>query len=263
MKVEVRPIVTKKWHGKEGKDDFSQPKAIEALYDKESGRLATGLTDAEAEEYGKLLGVDLSNKFNASEAHPFYSQKQAWVFLPNHTVIFDTDKPMDFVKVKMLKASKMVANSQRELAEGSWPEATHVIFDETEEVALKAGKVQLRQEAYKVLLDMTTEDKVNIIQILSEKSVRGRSQNFVDVEIDDIIENKTQEFLKYANMGREEVTLRATILEALQKQILTKEGSTILYMGEVLGYSYEDTIGWFRQPDNQKRKIAILEKLNK
>jgi hypothetical protein len=37
-----------------------------------------------------------------------------------------------------MKGSKLVANSMKELDEGKWPEATHVIFDESEEVSYKS-----------------------------------------------------------------------------------------------------------------------------
>src|SRR5690349_20055934 len=100
MKVEVRPIESKKWHGKKGKESFKQPMTIEVLYDPATGRLATGLTDEEAEKYSKLLGVDLSDNFNMLEPHPYWSTKAASIKLENHTVIYDTEKPLDYVKVK-------------------------------------------------------------------------------------------------------------------------------------------------------------------
>lgn len=263
MRVEVRPLPEKKWHNKKGKESFAQPKAIEALYDKDTGKYATGLTDEEAKFYGNLLGADLNNIFNANEPHPFWSSKQATVKLENRTMIFNTDIPIQAVHVKLLKASKFVANSLKEYEENLWSDATHVIFDEAEEVALKATKVQKKREAYLISTKMSSDDKISMVQILSNKNLKGKSQDFIDVEIDEIIDNKTDDFLKYASMGREEVNIRASILELIYKNILTKEGSSIMYMSELIGVDYESAVQWFRSPQNSKLKVSILEKLNK
>jgi len=128
MIVEVKPIDTDKWHGKKGKESFAQPMTIEVLYNKESGKYATGLTPEDAEKYGKELGLDLTDRFDAMKPHAYWSTQPARIKLPNHTVIFNTEKSLDYIKLCNLKASKFVANSIKELAEGLWPEATHVIF---------------------------------------------------------------------------------------------------------------------------------------
>lgn len=262
MFVEVRPLPEKKWHGKSGKESFAQPKAIEVLYDSNTGKYATGLTEEEAKDYGKRLGVDLSDTFNPTEPHPYWSTKPATIKLENFTQLLNTDKPVDFVKVKNMKASKFVANSQRAYEAGEYPDATHVIFDEEEEVSLKATKVQMKEKAYIIASKMSNDDKAAMVQILSSKTVRKRSPNFIDVEVADIIENKTSDFIRFANMGREEVNIRALVLELLNKNILTKEAGSVYYMGEIIGIDYEGAIEWFRNPQNSKMKVAILEKVN-
>ena len=268
VKVEVRPLDRKSWHGKKGKESFAQPKAVEALYDAATGAYATGLTEAEAIEYGKKTGYNLSNVFG-DEPHEFWSTKVATIKLENHTMIFDISKPLDYIKVKLMKASKYVANSMKEYEEQKWPDATHVIFDEEEEVSTKANKVQLRRKAGAMLLEMSNDSKVNIIQILSNKSVKGRSSDFLDVEIDNIINNNepTQpgilEFMKLVEMGKEEVAVRASVLNLIQRNILTKENSSVYYMGELIGVDYEAAVEWFRNPQNQRMKVSILEKANK
>lgn len=263
MLVEVRPLPEKKWHGKKGKESFAQPKTIEALYDVNTGKYATGLTQDEATEYSKKLGVDLSDTFVPDKPHPYWSTKAAQIKLLNQTMLFDTDKPADFVKVKLMKANKLVANSMKEYEENKFPDATHVIYDEAEQVQMKAGKVQKKHQAIAKVAKMTADDKIAMVQILSSKSVKGRSADFIDVEIDDIIENNVDEFLKYAGMGREEVTIRAQVLEMISKNILTKESGSIYYMGEMIALDYEAAIEWFKNPQNSKMKVAILEKLDK
>jgi len=219
------------------------------------------MTPEIAEKLGKELGVDLSDTFNPLEPHPYWSSKPASIKLPIHTIYLDPNKPAELVKIYNLRASKFVANSQKESDEGKWPFATHVIFDENDEINLRASKVALKQECYAILTKMSDEDKANMVQILGDKSVRGRSTDFLNVEMDEIINSLPDKFIETAKMGRDEVYIRAAVLEAIHKNILTKEGSAIYYMGEALGFDNDAVYAWFRNPQNSRMKMAILDKL--
>ena len=263
--VEVRPIDSVKWHGKQGKESFGQPNTIEVLYDSKTGRYATGLTPEEAEELGKLTGQDLSDAFDPLKPHPYWSSMAARIKLPNNTRIFDTSNPMDRIKVANLKASKYVANSYAEWQSGKFPEATHVIFSEEEEMMVKASKVSRKRAATKLAMEMSKDEKINVVMIIKGKSFRGRSENFVDVAIDEIMEvpEHLDLFLTYAQMDKAEVYIRAAVLESLHRNILTKEGAAVYYMGDKIGNDIEDAVNYFKDPNNQALKAAILEKLNK
>ena len=262
MLVEVRPLYHRKWHEKEGKESFTQPKGFDVLIDSDTGKYATGLTQEEAEKYGKILGVDLSDTYNPNEPHPYWGTTAARIKLRNQTMVFDDEKPSDFVKIKNMKASKFVANSMAEYNNGLWADAEFVIFDENDEVKLQASKVQLRNKCVKIATSLSNDEKVNIIQIIAEKSLRKRSQDFLDVELDKIINEKPAEFLKYAKMDKAEVYTRAAILECIHRNIMIKEATSIYYMGEKIANDYEEAVQWFLDPQNSKMKVAVLEKLN-
>lgn len=261
MIVEVRPLEIQRWHKKKGKEAFSQDKTVEVLFSPELGKLATGLTDEEAQKYGEKMGVNLSSTFNPEVPHPFWSTKASWIVLPNKTAIFNTAKDSDFVKVANLKASKFVANNMKEYIDGMWPDATHVIFSEEEEMELKATKFQIKQKIGQELLNASLERKTALVQILSNKTVKGRSANFIDGMISELVEEKPEELLKALGMNKEEVLIRANVLELLSKNILTKQGSAIYYMGDKIGLDYEDTVKYFKDPNNQVMKVTLLEKL--
>lgn len=262
MQVEIRPLPEKKWHGKTGKDSFAQPKTVQALVDGKSFKYVTGLTEEEAENYGKKLGVSLSDTFTPDTPHPFWDSKAGEIKLENRTKFYNTVNPIEFVKVKLLKASKFVANNQKDYDNGLYPEATHIIFDEAEDVDAKATKVQIKRKANDILNKMSKDDKINIALLLSDKSLKGKSDNFVDVELDNIIENKTAEFLKFAQMGREEISIRASVLEMIMKGKLTKDAGGIYYMGEFLGMDLDATVLWFKDPRNSQLRASLLESLN-
>jgi hypothetical protein len=259
--VEVKPIDRTKWHGQKGAQSFATPKSAEVLYDAKTGKYATGLTEEEAAKYGKLLGADLSDTFDYDKPHPYFSSKPAQIRLENSTMIFDTSKPSHYVKVKNMKASKLVANSLRELESGLWPDATHVIYDEQEDIDVRATRVENRRRAMEIFGKMSPDSKMSVIQILSDKSMRGMSNNALDVEIDDLIATRVDEFLKTVEMGPEEVRLRALVLELLYKNILTKEGNSVYYMGDQISVDYEGAVSYFKDPNNVKLKVSIMEKL--
>jgi hypothetical protein len=259
-KVEVRPLPQKKWHGKKDKEAFFEPKVYEILLNPDTMQYETGLSEEETALYSKKLGVDLSPSF-VEGVESYWNSKQATIKLENKTQYFDTSKALDFIKVKNMKASKFVANSLKEREENKWPEATHVIFDETEEVAMKASKIQKIKKAMAHLNKMSADDQVNIIKILSDKTVKGKSQDFIDAEMGKIIEDKVDEFLELAETDPKDMFNKATVLEALSRNILTKDNGQVYYMGERIGFSTEEAIDWFGNPNNQTIKAKILEKL--
>jgi hypothetical protein len=261
MKVTIKPVPKEQWHGKKGKESFSRPKSFEVCFDSQTGGYATGLTKEEEEKYGTILGVKLDSIFRAEEPHPYWASQSAKISLPNHTMILETDRAADFVKWKNMKASKEVANSLKEWEDGLWPEATHVIYDESEEVEIKASKISKRNACIIVASKLSMGEKLNLVQILSNKSLRNQSEDFVNVEIDKIIDEKVDEFIKWTRASKEEVSARAQIMEGLFKHTLVKQGLNITYMGETIGHDVDQAVEYFLNPDNQAMKLAILEKI--
>ncbi len=98
------------------------------------------MTDEELKSYGEKLGVNLDTTFKTDKPHDFYCSAQGRVKLENNTMIFNTDNVIDAIKVGIMKGSPFVANSLKEYEEGLYPEATHYIFSEEEEIAVKAKK---------------------------------------------------------------------------------------------------------------------------
>lgn len=260
--VEVKPLPVTRWHGKSGKDSITQPVRFEVLYDGKTGRYATGLTKEEAEEYSKLLGgVDLSDGFSADKPHPYWSTQAASMKLPNHTVILHTERPADFVKWKNLKASNQIANSLKEWQDGKYPFATHYIHNEEEEIEIKATKVQRKLECVRLMSTMSPDEMASLLQIVGGTSARNKSPKFILTSMDELIEQKPDEFIRWAKQDKAEVYLRATVLEALHRGILTKEGTAVYYMSDRIANDVDEAVAWFSHPDNQKQKAVILGKL--
>lgn len=277
MKVEVKPIEIKKWHGKTGKDSYTVPKVLRALVDGDTRQYATGLDYinkefkdpdnakvqlTEAEYYAKLLKVDLSPQFIEGQQHPFWDSQGMKIKLENNTMYFDTENPMDYIKIKVMKASKYIANSMKDWEDGLFPEATHVITDEQEEIEVKASKVQIKKKAVLACNEISEDKKVQLILIIDGKNLKGKSSKFIEVELDKLIEKKASDVLRYLEMETEDVAIHALVLEALQKSVLRKQGHKFLYHDSVIGSDIYDVIKYLKEDENQDLKLRIMASVN-
>jgi hypothetical protein len=261
-KVEIRPLPIPKWHGKQGKESFARPTKIRALVDTSKNEYSTGLTPQEVKEYSKLLQQDLSPIFKADKPHEFWDGSQAFVKLLNSTQYLDTSKPLDFIRYKICKASPFVANSMKEWEEGKFPRATHVLYDELEEIEMKASKVALKTKATIECAKLSLDKKVQLILIIEGKIMKGKSSNFVDVVLSEMIDKKAEEILMTLNMEAEDLYLKSLVLEALQKNVLRRENYKIKYFDSSLGSEVMDVVQLLKKPDNEQLKLHIVSAIN-
>ena len=264
MKVEVKPLSnTLAWMGVEMKDSFKRPITVEAFVNINKGIYETGLTEEEIKDYSGKLGVDLSNKLVFADGkispHPFYHSAQGRVKLENNTMIFNTEFPLDYVKLQMLRVCGFVAKSLIE--QDATPDATHYIHSEEEDVEVAATKLALRNRCIAEFMKLNTKEKEFVVSILSDRHMTNKSVNFLDVEIESIIDKKPEDFLKYVKIDKNELAIRGILLEAIRRGVLTKEAGSVYYMGELFAEDFEAAVGKFNQPDNQKIKVGILERL--
>jgi len=262
--VEVKPIERETWHGKKGKDSFKRPVVIEALVNANTGQYASGLTEKEREELSKLTGYDLSVNYIQGKAHPFWNSKVGAVKLNDGTTVFDTDRPLDRIKVAILKASYLVANSMEEFKEGKFPHAIFYIYDEAEKIKLKARKAAIKKKAVIELSKISRARKTEILQIITGVSKRKQSDDYIEVTLDEILDQTggAEKVLNLIGRDKTRTATHAMILEAIHNNILRKEGSAIYYMDDQLGFDLESTIDYLSDKKNQALKVKILEELN-
>lgn len=265
MRVEVRPIKEKsKWHGKTGKESFARPHTIEALADAKNMQYNTGLSEDDIKELVAAgCKYDLSLGFVDGVPHPFWESKTASVKLINSTIFFEPDKNMlDFIKVKLCKASKYVANSQEEYDRGDFPFATHVIFDEAEQVKIKASATALKKKAIIECSKLSRERKIQLIMILAGKDVKQKSDDHIEVALDELIEESTEQIVEMINMDKEETEVHALVLECLMKTVLVKRGHKIQYNGSTLGGDIMEVVHYLCEDEHNELRMRLVAQLN-
>ena len=260
-KVEVRPIEKQKWHGKKKQENFTRPKKYEVLVDARTRQYATGLTPEEAEKYGQLLGVDLSAIDIPNTPHPFWSTRMAVLNMQNNTMFFNQELPLDFVKVKNMKASKFIANSQKEWEEGIWPDATHVIYDEKQAIEATASKISLRNSATSKAAELSAGRKIEVIMLLLGKNMNSASPNALVVAMDSIVNDFTKEFLDLMNTKAEVLSTQALVKVCIQNHLLHERGHNIYYADSVIGTDVGEVGFYLDKPENQSLKMRLMNQV--
>lgn len=261
--VEVRPVEKQRWHGKQGKEAFTRPVTIEALISLQTGQYSTGLSIEDRTRLEKLTGQNLSPDHVVGKPHEFWNSPAALIKLDHKTNVFNTDKPYEEIKVMIMKASDLVANSQKEFEEGLFPSAIFVIYDEREETQLLASKAAVKRKVIIEASKLTKTRKAEIVQILLGISVKEQSEDYVDLKLDDAIKEKGADaVLVLIRRDKARISLHALVLEAIHKNVLRKEGSSVYYMDDQIGFDVESAVDYFADTNNQALKAQILEKIN-
>lgn len=265
-KVEVRPAPNKKpWHNLSEKETFTRTKRIQALVNPETLTYATGLSEKDIEHLKekKKVSYDLSISYDPHNPHAFWDSPIASFKLENRTQIFNEENPLDFIRVRLMKASKYVANSLSEYEEGKFPDATHIMFDEIQEAESKAAKVEIRKQAYLQAAKLGRDRKVQIIRLLGGKNVKGHSDAFVEVALDDLLTENPQDILRMIEKHPEELATEALVYEALDRGVLKKKAGKIMYYESVFGFTEKDVAIFLGKDENQDIQFQIKEAVNK
>ena len=253
----LKPIMTEKWHGlhKVGRTKFQDTQdVIQVLFDRKQGALATGLDNDTEARLSSSLGVSLANNSTNEFWHDFK------IKLKDQTMIFDTSKPMEELQVFVLKASKFIANSQKELEQGLWPSAKYVIYDEQTEIEKQAAEVQTKAKAIDIFINLSPEKKLDILKLYG-KAVENSSNDFVYTKLYEIVEDNPIDFITQATKSPEEIKVKALIFDLEKLGILRRKGTAYLYNDQQVGFDYDDTVSYLLSPGNQELLVKLKDTL--
>ena len=253
----LKPIMTEKWHGlhKVGRTKFQDTQdVIQVLYDRKQGALATGLDSDTETRLSSSLGVSLAN----NSANEFWHDFK--IKLMDQTMIFDTTKPMEELQVYVLKASKFVANSQKELDAGKWPNAKYVIYDEKTELEKQAAEVEIKAKAIDIFNNLSPEKKLDMLKLYGKAS-ENSSNDFVYTKLYEIVENDPADFMRQATKSPEEIKVKALIFDLEKIGILRRKGTAYLYNDQQVGFDYDDTVSYLLNPGNQELLVKLKDSL--
>lgn len=248
--------------------DLSQSKKVSAFYNSSRGQFDVRLTEAEWEEAKNALGgtydFELRHDPMSGKPHPFWEAQVAKVLLEPNTFFLDLgDNPMNIIKLGVLRGHPWVANSLQEYENGLWPEARWIIIDDDQDVKAAADKAVKTAEAYKLLTDLSDDEKRMYLQIINKKVYTGVSPAKVMTDFEEVVKGSPKELIELHEQDRDRVELQAQVVAALNKGIFTRKGSMLQYGDFSLGIDIEGTVDFLISPENQQLKAQIIHKILK
>jgi hypothetical protein len=267
MIIQIKPIDKENpWHGKTGADNFSRPKRVGALVDGKTMKYKTGLSEEDIKRLKEHFKVDydLSNNYNDEKSHPFWDTRVAKLTLEPTTIHLDVKNvALDFIKHKIALESRFIANSMEEYENNKWPDATHVIYDENEEIEIKASKTAIKNKAIIESSKLNIESKLHMIMIISKKDLRDKSPNFVEAALGEICEETetAERLIQLINMDKEETSVRSLIIEALMKGVLVTKGHRIEYKGSSIAEDRQELLNYLLKDANQSFRLRLEEEV--
>lgn len=260
--VEVKPIIKEVWFKNEKARSLIKPVKISCNVDVRTRKYSFPCPEEERKELENTLGIDLNLDFKLNQEHPFFDTEQAHIKLQHGANFFNTDNPMDLVKLWILKGSDLVANSMEEYEKNKFPKAKFVINDNNAEEELKASKQSLRRKAIVEMTKLTTDKKVNILKILTGFDSSKQSVDIIDLKLEEAINKNVETFLKVLERKPEDIVIESLIISLINSRILIKEGTIIKYGDVIIGVDMPSAVTFLKSPKNQTLKLQLQEKLS-
>lgn len=267
LKIEIRPIPNRKGirDFSEELEYFSQAHIISPLVDPVSLRYKTGLSE-EDKEYLKEnnFPYNIDDVYVRNRAHEFWESPTNKVELISSPIfLYPGKNDIDFVKYKWLLESKYVYASEEEMLQGNKSEATHFIYDESEEIALKATKIDEMNRVVKLVDKLSKQKKKDYLLILLNENTDNKDDDYLTVRFDDILKNKNlySELVELLDNKADIIGIMAEIKKAIQLNVLKRTKTGIYFFETNLGFTEDDVRVTLSLPENQELYLQIKTKI--
>lgn len=267
LKIEIRPIPNRNGikEFSENLEYFSQAHIIAPFVNPVSRKYETGLSEEDVKYLKEInFPYDISDNYTKGVAHPFWESSSLKTELTNSPIFLYPGKSLiDFVKYKYLLVNSYIYKSEEEMLSGNKPEATHYIYNESEAISLKAGKLEKKNSLISKVGKLSLKRKRDIILILLNENTENKDEDYLTVRFDDILSDKDFSSQLEELLGRDvdEVALSAEIKTAIQKNVLRRTKQGIFYFETNLGFSEDDVRDHLAKPENQELYLNIKSKI--
>lgn len=267
LKIEIRPIPNRNGikQFSENLEYFSQAHIIAPFVNPVSRKYETGLSKEDIEYLQENnFPYDISDTYIKGRAHEFWESPTVKVELKNTPVfLFPGENLIDFIKYKYLLKNSYIYKSEEEMLQGTKPEATHYIYNESDAINLKANKLEQKNNLVTKIGKLSLKRKRDIVLIILNENTENKDESYLTVRFDDILNNKeyTSHLKSLLDKGIDEVSLEAEIKTAIQNNTLKRTKSGIFYFETNLGFTEEDVKQTLLDPVNQELYLNIKSKI--
>lgn len=267
LKIEIRPIPDR--NGIKAFSDnleyFSQAHILAPFVNPVSLKYDTGLNEDDVEYLNdQKFPYDLEDNYKKGVPHDFWESSQVKVELKNNPIfLFPGKSLIDFVKWKYLMVNKYIYTSEEEMKSGTKPQATHYIYNESEETNLKANELEKRNSLIRKVGELSLKRKRDIVLIIENENTENKNENYLTVKFEQIMndKDKVKQLSLLLSKEVEDVSLSAEIKSAIQKNVLRKTKKGVFYFETNLGFSEEDVQEFLSKDENQEILLTIKSKI--
>lgn len=267
LKIEIRPIPNRGRITEFSKnlEYFARFHTVTPLVNSKTMRFVTGLSE-EDKKYIKdnAFPYEIDDNFNQKKPHELWESQMIKVHLENTPMfLYPGVNIVDFIKWKYLLASPFVYSSESEISSGEKPSATHYIYNESDEMSIKASKIRERNKLLKKVSDLSLEKKRQIVLIINDENTDTKNEEYLDVKLEEILDDnkKRAELARLVDTKSSDVDVAFVVKSAIQKNVLKKTRKGIFYFDTNLGLKIDDVIEHLSSPDGQEILITIKSKI--
>lgn len=267
LKIEIRPIPNRNdiKQFSENLEYFSQSHIIAPFVNPVSLKYETGLTEEDI-KYLKDANFpyNLTDNYTKGVAHDFWESSMVKVELKNApSFLFPGKSLVDYVKYKYLLVNNYIYKSEEEMKSGTKPQATHYIYNESEEIDHKAAELEKRNSLISKVSALSLKRKRDIVLIIEDENTDNKDENYLTVKFDIILndKNKSSILKELLEQDIDSVAMIAEIKSAIQKNVLRKTKKGIFFFETNLGFGEEDVKEFLMNPENQEILLNIKSKI--
>lgn len=267
LKIEIRPIPNRQdiKQFSENLEFFSQAHSIHAFVNPVTRKYSTGLSQEDIDYIkSENFPYDISDTFMRGKSHEFWESAMMKMELLNTPIfLFPGKNIIDFIKYKYLLVNNYIYASEEELKTGSKSEATHYIYNESEENSIKSNKIEQRNILIAKLTNLSLARKRQLVLIILDENTENKTEDYLTIKLDNIINNKdlSNELIRLLEESVEDVTLVADIKSAIHKGVLRKTKQGIFFFESNLGFDETDVKKFLADTANQEILLNIKSKI--
>lgn len=266
LKIEIRPIPNRNDIRKfsDKLEYYSQAHIIAPFVNPKSLKYETGLSKEDIEYLKENnFPYNINDTFKRGEAHEFWESNLIKVELGNSPLFLYPGKSfIDFVKYKYLLVSRFVYISEEEMKSGVKPQATHYIYNEDNENAYKASRLEKRNSLIKKISELSLAKKRQLVLIINNENTDNKNDDYLAVKLEEIISGpKKAELEALLLKDSTEINTLSIIKNAVRKNVLKKTRKGYFYFDVCLGLTETDVQEFLNNSENQEILLTIKDKI--
>jgi len=210
-----------------------------------SGMIYTGLTPADEERLGKILGQNLGRNSDY--------WKNFFIRTYSTDIYLNLDDPNDELRYLFCKNHKRVKTSIFEHKAGA-----NFLLINKEEEAKKSNMInKTRRTAMKEFDRLSTEEIRKCLRLFGHNG-DNMEPEVAENNLFEIVESNPQSFIdRWVNNTRREV--EATVERAISMNIIRRSKNVYRYGSEIIGRTMSETLDFLENPKNQDILISIMK----